>query len=157
MQPQFKFFFVEPFDTVLRPFVITTAYTNSGGYVKAEWFLVIPGEKASLFAQVTRFDARSFEGSPVVLDESFMLQEVYEQAQLKLRQYVFEKYQARGLMEFFGTPRFVEAEPKALVHYWLRGECVEQISAIARNTDCQPLQSFLEAIGSLQPIVRRDL
>jgi len=155
MQPQFKFYFVEPSDTIVRPFVITTAYTNPGGYAKAEWFLAIPG--ASLFAQVTRFNARSFEGSPIVLDENFMLQEVYEQAQLKLRQYVFEKYQVRGLMELFGTPRFVETEPKALVHYWLRSECVEQISAIARSTDCQPLQSFLESVVSLQPIVRRDL
>lgn len=157
MQPQFKFHFVEPFDTILRPFVITTAYANAGGYPKAEWFLVIPDENKSIFCQVTRFNARSFQDSPIVLDEAFMLQEVYQQAELKLRQYVFEKYQARGLLEFFGTPYFIEAEAKALVHYWLRGECQDQLVRILQHTECEPLRSYLDSIVGLEPIARRDL
>ena len=157
MEPQFKFYHIEPFDTVLRPFVVITAYSKPGCYPKAEWFLAIPDEQNSFFSQVTSFNAGSFEGSPIALDASFMLQEVYEQAQVKLRQYLFDKYEARGLLELFPTPRFVEGEPKALVHYRLRDECNHQLTSILRQTECEPLRSFMEAIGRLQPIVRRDL
>lgn len=158
MQPQCKLFFVEPFDTILRPFVITTAYTNSRGDMRAEWFIVIPdGDATKLFAKVTWFDAQSFAGSPVILDETFMLQEVYEQAQKKLRQYLFAKHQGRRLVEFSGTLQLIETELKALVHYTLHRDCFEQIYGIKHKTACQPLQSFLEAIGSLQLSNCRDL
>lgn len=81
MEPQFKFYHIEPFDTVFRPFVVITAYSKPGCHPKAEWFLAIPDEQNSFFSQVTSFNAGSFEESLIALDASFMLQEVYEQAQ----------------------------------------------------------------------------
>ncbi len=157
MEPQFHFYYVEPFDTVLRPFVVTTAYSKPGCYPKGEWFLAIPDEKNSFFSQATTFNTGSFRGSPISLDANFILQEVYEQAQVKLRQYLFDKCEARGRLELFPTPRLVEAEPKALVHYRLRDECSQQLTFMLKQTECEPLRSYLEAIQRLPPIVRHDL
>lgn len=157
MEPKFRVYFVEPFDTVLRPFVIATAYSNAGGYHKAEWFLAIPDQEDSFFGQVTRFRAGGFEGGPVKLDEDFMLNEVTDQAKGRLRQYFFEKYQPQGLLQPFGTPTLVPEDEKSLVHYWLRGQCQAQITKILENTGCTSLQTFLNSLTRLPQIERRDL
>jgi hypothetical protein len=55
-----------------------TAYSNAGGYRKAEWFFAIPDEKNSFFGQVTRFDEHSLEGTHDVPDVDGLLQSQFE-------------------------------------------------------------------------------
>ena len=157
MKALYKIHTIERFDTVVLPFVVTTVFSNPGGYPKGEWFLAIPDEASTFIGGQVNFDKRSFEESPIKLDEEFVLDEVLGQAENAYRQYVFDKYRDIALLNTMSVPKPIEAERKLLVHYWLRNKCLDQLQAIKRHTQCVPLQEYLEQVVDLEPLVLRDV
>lgn len=155
--PEFELYTVEPVGIAIIPFIVTAAYTNPGGYPIAEWFLAIPDEKCSFFAQRLRFRVRSFPPGEIELTEQLMIREALEQAKLRLRQYLFETKEAKGSQAYFHSSDVVESNKDFFVHYWIRGQCAEHLEKIADATEHDPLRNFLMGVMSLPKIHCQDL
>src|SRR5438045_9435018 len=102
--PQYKIYAVEPMNFPTVPLIVTTAYANAGGYPRAEWFVAIPDEQSTFFAQRIRFDVRNFPAGPFQLDEDVMLREALDEASLKLRCFLNERREAAGHVSGFRSP-----------------------------------------------------
>jgi hypothetical protein len=129
--------------------VIVTAFFNAGEYPRGESFLLIPDEKGTLFAKSLRFVVKSFNDSPVELNEEFMLVEALGQARIDLAAYI-EK-EATSLDEIGISELIKPADVKLLVHLWVRGVCKHLVD-VYRQTECDPLREFLRPILELPKI-----
>ena len=154
--PQYKIYAGEPMGFPTVPVIVTTAYANHGGYPRGEWFLAIPDDRHSLFALRIVFAFTSFPEGPFQLNEDTVLREALDEAKLRLRRYLFEARDPQN------QPSFREADIREdnrnlFMHYWLRGECMDQLERIFRITEFAPLQTDLQHVLELQRPERRDL
>ena len=62
--------------------VINTAYSNAGGYPRAESFVILPDD--TVFCHRLSFDVKSFPNTPIALDDDFMLEQALAQAKVDL-------------------------------------------------------------------------
>lgn len=134
--------------------VIVTAFFNAGGYPRGESFLLIPDEKGTIFAKSLRFVVKSFNDSPVELNEDFMLEEALGQARVDLAAYVEEE--AKSLGEIDVSELIKPADVKLLVHLWVRGVC-KHLVEVYRQTECDLLRDVLRPILQLPKISISDL
>lgn len=163
MQPQYEIFFVDPFDTIIQPFIVTAAFFFKRHNVPpsmpaAECFVVIPGQP--LFGQRTFFN--SFGGTIVDMEDGkFLLRDAKEQAKQRVRQYIFEKYQSRELIEPFRTPDLLPIDNElgilSLAQYWIRNLCHEVIEKMSKDTLCETLEADLIRLMQLPKIVQQEI
>ncbi len=154
---QYKVPTIEPFTTRAAPFIVTTAYTNAGGYLKAEWFLVVPDDRCTGFAQRACFTVKAFPPGEFQLDEDLMLQDALGQAKVRLSRYLDEQRAAAGERGGSRFPSIEESDKRFFVRYWIHGECVDSLERIRCDTECQPLTEFLRWVVTLPKIERQDL
>lgn len=128
---------------------IVTAYTNPGGYPRAESFLLIP-DKKTIFSQKMSFDVKSFQDSPVELTEDFMLAEALQQAKIDLGQYIQES----GNPPHPDSPNFSKDNINLLVHTWIRGTC-PHINEVYKKTGLEELKDAMRPILNL-PVIERE-
>lgn len=155
--PKYQIYLADPLGFSDNPFIVTTAYTNIGGYPKGEWFLVVPEEKGKLFAQKTRLDCKTFPEGPVVFDEEFLLNDMLEQAKLKLRAYIFETNGEKALGLLSKRLDVLPSNQNLFVNFWLHGNYRECLAQIQQKTECGPLAEFLGWVLDLPALSVRDL
>jgi len=134
--------------------IVTTAYFNAGGYARAEFFVLIPGEEALRAKDRLSFDVKSFHDSPIELNEDFMLDEALLQAKVCLSTYLEERYANTPHLIPPSSPPTLERDLNLLVHMWVRGDST-LIQEMYRTTEYEPLQDALRPIQGL-PSIRRD-
>lgn len=136
--------------------VILAAYKNSGGYFKAESFCVFPEPHAENAFQAFRFEQKSFDDSPVELNEAFMLDEALAQARIDIGLHVQQHYSDKPFLIPIGELELKEADVALLVHLRVR-KTADFLWDIQNKTDCQSLRDFIEPILALPAISRRPL
>lgn len=151
----YKLFTVEPLGPHDLPLLITTAYRNPGGYLKGEWFIVIPESEAKMLAQATRFSYKDIPADLGQLDESFMQREMLEQAKLRLRTYIHEKKIELGRRQW--EPELRETDKSLFMHLWVRGGYLDVLRNVFHATSCEELRADIQAVSVLEGYDRRDL
>lgn len=156
-QPSYQIYLADPLGFPDNPFIVTTAYSNPGGYPKGEWFLVVPEGQGKLFAQQTRLDHKTFPEGPVVFDEKFLLDDMLRQAKLKLRSYIFETNgeNAPGLVS--KRLDVLPSDRNLFVNFWLHGSYRDCLDKIQKKTECGPLAEFLAWVLELPALSIRDI
>ncbi|MGA7181306.1 MAG: hypothetical protein WBX11_17210 [Thiobacillaceae bacterium] len=139
------------------PFIITTAYTNDLGYPTGEWFLVVPEGEGVLFAQRTKLEHKAFPYGPVSFDEEFLLNEVLDQARLRLGRYIFETKGDGALFWLSKRVHLLPSNQNHLVSLWMRDSYCGCLSEIRARTDCIPLAETLGWIHSLPKLTIDEL
>ena len=136
--------------------VVVTAYKNSGGYFKAESFCIFPKPHAESAFQAFRFEKQSFEGSPVVLDDTFMLDEALAQARIDVGLHIEKHYAEKPFLIPIGELQMKEADVGLLAHLRVR-ETADFLWDIQNKTDCEALRAFIKPILALPAISRSQL
>lgn len=136
--------------------VITSAYQNAGGYHKAESFVLIPGNDGALFPRKLSFEVKSFEGSPIELNEELMLEAALEHAKIDLASYLESQDKEGGLMGLLEAPKLLEDNKNLLVHIWLRGRA-NQLNEVYKKTECDELKEYIGVILKLPIISSEEL
>ncbi len=153
----YQLFTVEPLGPHDLPLVIVAAYRNPGGYLKGEWFIVIPDTEPTVLAQATRFSYKEMPADLGKLDESFMEREMLDQARLRLRRFIHEKKIELGAGKSRWQPELREADKSLFIHLWVRGGYVDALGKVVRATACDALRADIEAVSVLDAYDRRDL
>lgn len=156
-QPSFRVHLADPLGFTDTPFIITTVYTSVLGYPEGEWFLVIPSGKGLLFAQRTKLDYKTFPEGPVSFDEEFLLNELLDQAKLRLRKYSFETKGDDALSLLSKRLDVLPSNQNLLVNLWMRATYSECLSDIQTKTECVPLAIFLGWVRRLPTLSSNDL
>lgn len=155
--PAFRVHLADPLGSVDTPFIVTTAYTTAAGLPRAEWFLVVAEGKGTLFAQRNTLDHKIFPDSHVKLDEELLLNEMLDQAMLRLRRYIFEN---KGRLAPLLLATQIEVQPSDhnhLVKLWMRGSYCGCLSEIRAKSECTALIDTLVWIHGLPMLATGDL
>lgn len=136
--------------------ILVTAFKNSGGYFKAESFSVFPAPHAENVFQSLRFEKQSFEGSPIELNESFMLEEALAQARIDIALHIEKHYSDKSFLIPSGELQLKESDVALLVHLRVR-ETADYLWDIKDRTDCEELRAIIEPIMALPAISRSTL
>ncbi len=101
------------------------------------------------------FDVKTFNDSPVELNEDFMLEQALGQAKIDLANYIEEKAKSLG-----GISDIAElirpADVTFLSHLWVRGAC-KHLIAVYQQTECDVLRAAPRTLLNLPKISKRDL
>ena len=155
--PTFKVYQIEPLGTAAVPILITTAYTNPGGYFKAEYFLAIPDADPYFKAERFRFNEKTFESKAAVLDEQFMLRLAFQRGKLSLLSFTRAAAQNYDSALYPRNPEVIESDRELLLNYWMTGADTEHLIQIGHETDVEELREYIEWILTLPNVDRRDL
>lgn len=136
--------------------VIVTVSKKRGGYYKSESFCIFPEPHAEKAFKGLEFDKRSFEVSPVELDEDFMLEEALGQARIDIALHIENHYSQKSFLIPDGEPRIEEVDTAYLVHLRVK-ESAEFLQDICEKTDCDELRELILPITGLPTIKRREL
>ena len=136
--------------------VVVAAYQNAGGFFKAESFCVFPEPHAENVFQAFRFEKRSFDNSPVELNDAFMLDEALAQARIDIGLHVQKHYSDKPFLIPDGALELKDADASLLAHLRVR-ETADFLWDIQNKTDCQSLRDLIEPILALPAISRRRL
>lgn len=156
-QPTFRIHLAAPLGFVDTPFIITTAYTNTKGLPRAEWFLVVPQDKGLLFAQRNKLDHNIFPDSRVKFDEELLLNEALDQAKLRLRRYIQENKTKLSPLLLATHTEVQLNDQDHLVKLWMRGSYCGCLSEIRAKSECPALVETLVWIHSLPMLTVGDL
>lgn len=157
IQATFRVHLAAPLGLVETPFIVTTAYTNTAGLPRAEWFLVIPEVKGILFAQRNTLDHKTFPDSRVYFDEELLLNETLDQAVLRLRRYIRDNMGDEAPMLLAPPTRVEPADQTHLVKLWMRGSYCGSLSEIRAKSECPALTETLVWIHRLPMFATTDL
>lgn len=135
--------------------IITAAYTNPGGYPRAESYLLIPDEKNSLFANELSFDVKSFDESPVDLNEEFMLTEALGQARIDLLLYL-QQQADQGKPVVVSNPMILDSNVNVFVRAAIR-RTFPQLEDVYQKTKFEPLADTLGPMLKLPKLLQRKL
>lgn len=136
--------------------VIVTSFKNAGGYFKAESFCVFPPPHAEQAFNALRFEQKSFEGSPIELNDEFMLEEALAQARIDIALHIEMHYSRKAFLIPLGELQLREVGVSFLVHLRVR-KTADFLWDIQKKTDCEALRATIEPILGLPPISRRLL
>jgi len=158
--PIYEIFAVEPLSFTTSPVIVVTVQTNPGGYLRGEWFLLVPENEGMLFAQRVSLNDSELPPGYVTFDGAWFLNELREQAVAKLRSYIFETREHLASSYLRGATETLRTDESRLVHMWMRGLCITSLVEMARTTECEPLIKFLDWVGTLPrlqlaPVPRR--
>lgn len=135
--------------------IITAAYANPGGYPRAEYYLLISDEVNTLFANELRFEVKSFENSPVELNEEFMLSEALGQARIDLLLYL-QQQADQGKSVVQTNPMILDSNSNVFVQATIRGT-FPQLESVYRKTKCDLLLEVLEPRLRLPKLLKQKL
>ena len=137
--------------------VIVTAFRNPGGYYKAESFCVFPQPNEGQIFNVLRFENKTFDDSPIVLDDEFMLEEALGQVRIDVAQHIEKNYTGK---EFLLLPpgewNMQEAGIEFLAHLQVR-QSAGFLWDIQNKTDCEDLRNTIAPIFKLPKISRQPI
>ncbi|WP_171165077.1 hypothetical protein [Usitatibacter palustris] len=153
----YKLYTVEPLGPHDLPLVIAAAYRNPGGYLKGEWFIVIPEADPGVLGQTTRFNYKEIPADLGELDEAFMQREMLDQATLRLRTYIHERKIEIGAGRSRWQPELQAASKGLFIHLWVRGGYGDALRKVFHATSCDALRADIEAVSVLDKYDRRDL
>jgi len=156
-EPTFRIHMVDPLGFQDMPVIVTTAFTTHNGLPKGEWFLVIPEGEGILFAQRTMLQYPEIPEGPVTFDDAFLLDEVFDQAKLRLRRYIFETKgeEARALLS---RPLSVMPSNQNLfVSLWMSNRYRSCLTKIHAKTQCARLSELLGWVLDLPMLDNIDL
>jgi hypothetical protein len=156
-QPTFRVHLAGPLGLVDTPFIVTTAYTTAADLPRAEWFLVVPDGKGMLFAQRNVLDYKTFPEHRVDFDEELLLNEVLDQAMLRLRRYILENKGSFAPLLLATQSAAQPADHNHLVKLWMRGSYCGCLSEIRAKSECQALIDTLVWIHGLPMLATNDL
>jgi hypothetical protein len=154
---QYKLYLIEPIGLATVPFIVTTAYTNPGGYFKGEYFLAIPDQEGFLRAQRFRFNQKSFDIKQATLDENFVLKLVYQRGYGELIKFSRTAAQKHGVALYPRRPEVIETDSDLILSYWMAGTHVKHLSDIGQKTECTELRDHIEWVLTLPDVDKRDL
>lgn len=154
---KFKVYQIEPLGMATVPMLITTGYTNPGGYFKAEFFLAIPDAPPYFKAQRFRFNEKTFEPGATKLDEDFMLRLAYQRAYPSLLEFVRTASKKNGTELYARKPEVLESERELILNYWITGACNEHLVSIGRETEVSELTEYIKWVLTLPDFDKRDL
>lgn len=157
LQPTFRIHLADPLGLVDTPFIVTTAYTLASGLPHAEWFLVIPEGKGILFAQRNTLDSKTFSDAHVKFDEALLLNEVLDQARLRLRRYILENKGDSATLLLAKPTELQHTDHNHLAKLWLRGSYCGCLSEIRAKSKCTALIDTLVWIHGLPMLASEDL
>lgn len=136
--------------------IIISAFKNYAGFPRAESFLVVPGQTEIVSANKISFDIKSFDNSPVVLDDDFMLEEALTQAKIDLASYLEGHYDGAPHMIPLGGPEVRESDMKLLVHAWVRDD-VYPLNEVKGQTENEALREDLFWITQQEVLRKRKI
>jgi hypothetical protein len=149
--PQFKIYAAEVTQFGPVGVVIVTAFNNSGGYPRAESFLLIP-DKKTVFSQKLQFDVKSFDDSSVELTEEFMVGEALQRAKINLGLYLQDRDRAGAYPPPPNSPNVLPDTIDLLVRVWIRGTC-PHLNEVFKKTEYEPLRDAIRPILNL-PVIK---
>lgn len=152
--PQYKIFSAEVRRFGEPAIIITTAYTNPGGYPRAEYFVLVPDDKHTLLGAQLSFDVKSFKDSPIELNEQLMLDEAMGQARLVLGSYLHKQMEGGALVPL-GGPAIVASNQNALVAGQFHGT-FPQLAQVPGMTQLDELKQLLAWVLKLPKITRKE-
>ena len=153
----FKVFQIEPLGSASVPMLVTTAFTNAGGYFKAEFFLAVPDDDCFFQAQRFAFAEKCFRAGGRELNEEFMLRLAYRRAMLALFAFVRGAGQKYGPELYPRRPEILEDDRELLLHYWIAGSCTDHLVQIERRTECEDLQEYIKWVLTLPEFDKRAI
>jgi hypothetical protein len=157
LQPTFRIHLADPLGLVDTPVIITTVYTLTSGLPNAEWFLIVPDGKGILFAQRNSLDSKTFPDSHVKFDEELLLNEVLDQAKLRLRRYILENKGDFAPLLLAKQIELRHTDHNHLAKLWLRGSYCGSLSEIRAKSKCAALIETLVWIHGLPMLASEDL
>jgi hypothetical protein len=151
--PQFKIHVTEPLGAGTVPCILTAVYKNAGGYTKVEWFLLIPDDKDTFYAEILDFGDKA--GGE--FEEEFLLDEALTHAKRMLRQYVIDEELIQVDAGFFRGPEIHEDNVNLFAHYRIRGTCANQLGQVMDKTSYEPLRDAIHNTLNFPPLRVRKL
>jgi hypothetical protein len=114
----------------------------------------MPDGKTTL-AKRFSFDVKSFNDSPVELNEDFMLEQALQQADADLVHYLDKERKDHG--ELSDTLTLIKlSDLKLLVHLWATGSS-KHLVEVYQKTECDLLRDALRPILNLPTIVAQEM
>jgi hypothetical protein len=157
LQATFRIHIADPLGLVDTPFIVTTAYTLTSGQSQAEWFLVVPEGKGILFAQRNTLDCKNLPDTHVKFDEELLLNEVLDQATLRLRRYILEHKGDSAPLLLARQTELQHTDHEHLAKLWLRGSYCGCLSEIRAKSKCTALIDTLVWIHGLPMLATQEL
>ena len=115
--------------------VVVDAFKNAGGYFKAESFCVFPSPHAEKVFNEIRFEAKSFENSPVELNEDFMLKEALAQSRIDIALHIEKHYSGKTFLIPQGELQLLEVELPNMADF---------LEDISDKTSCEELRTAIK-------------
>jgi hypothetical protein len=135
--------------------VITSAYKNDAGYQCAEYYLLISDDAKTFLGGKLHFNAKSFEASPVQLDDKFVFQEALGQANMELLLYMQTRVDTGNLL-LQSSPIIAESSVSLLAQAAIR-QTFPQLEDVCKKTNCDPLRDTLELLLRLPKLSKQKL
>ena len=135
--------------------IITTADSTNARWWHAEYFVLIPDEANTLIAQTLDFEVNAFAGTPLVLNEEFVLTEALGQARIDLNLYLQQHASKNEFVLATGTA-IVESNINALLVPCMRGT-FPQIDAVHSKTKSGPLADAIRPLRNLPKVIKGKL
>lgn len=136
--------------------VVVTSFKNAAGYFKAESFCALPPPHAEQAFNALQFEQKSFEGSPVDLNDEFMLEEALAQARIDIAIHIEKHYSGKPFLIPLGELQLREVGISFLAHLRVSGTA-DFLRDIYNKTDCDDLRATINHILELPLISRRPL
>lgn len=155
-KPDYRIYLADPLGFSDNPFIVTTVYTNAGGYPKGEYFLVVPEGNGKIFTQEVCLKLQVFPEGQVKFDEVFLLNDMLEQAKRKLRTYILQTQGDQALDLLSKRLDVMETSKNQFVNFWLHGSYHGCLREIRWGTQCGPLGEFLQWVFDLPTFDVRD-
>lgn len=135
---------IEPIGDALVPLIVTTGYTNAGGYPRGEYFLAIPDLPPYLTMRRFSANEKSFApGGDRDLDEEFMCELALVKAKRALQQYI-RSARTTDRRDLYPThPQLSRGERDLLLSYWVEGPD-DHLVQIGRRTEVDDLRDYIK-------------
>jgi len=125
--------------------VFVTAFTNTGGYLKAESFCVFPPPHTEQAFVKLKFEKKFLEESPIELNEGFMLEEALAQARIDIDAHIEKHYSGKAFLIPSGGAQIREVGISFLVHLHVR-EAANFLWDIKDKTECEALRAAIAPV-----------
>lgn len=134
--------------------VFATGFKDTDGHFKAESFCVSPPPHAERAFVKLKFENKSFDESPIELNEEFMLEEALAQARIDIGFHIEKHYSEKAFLIPSSELQIREVGVSFLVHLHVR-ETAEFLWDIKDKTECETLRSAIAPV-LLLPIISRQ-
>ena len=155
--PSFKLLRIESNVFVNPAFAICTAFRKPGGYLRAESFLLLSTSDIDcvLLGCKLSFTNNAGANCPIVIDETFAMDEAVRQAEVDFSIKMHEANDASPRPREWPRKHINEIPQHRLVGIWAHAQLNHQLSRVADTSDCEMLSNFINSLRAI-PIVTRS-